>query len=197
VSCVFSHKKGSVATAKTLTYLSVFDQLPIIKRAFKPASARAGAGKRWTRGERGSALSESGPAFFLLFIFAIFPAIDLLSFALAYCACFSLNDLELREAAKAPASQAPGIVLAVQENWRSSPIGKVLATVDYPTIDVSYSDGPQNVHGVDKYITVATTIRVKPLLTIPFFPKVPGLGTDMTYIISSRRLLENANDANL
>jgi hypothetical protein len=146
---------------------------------------------------KGSALSEAGPAFFILFMFAIFPIIDFISFGVTYCACSNLNDLELREAARVPALQANATVAAVEESWRSSSMGKLAAVVSYPSVNVSYAAGPANANGEDKYISVATTFSVKPLLAIPIFAKVPGLGAEVTYTIVGRRLLENPSYAAL
>jgi hypothetical protein len=143
----------------------------------------------------GSALSEFGPAIFILFVFAVFPAIDLIFMGLAYCACVSLNTMELRAAAKVSASEAQPAALAMQEKWSASGLGNLLGLVNYPSINVSYQQGSATVYGADQYVSVTTSFYVRPLLTIPFFSGVPGLGAPITFSVSQRQLLEDPTNA--
>lgn len=151
--------------------------------------------QKYPRNQRGSALSEFGPALMLMLFFAVFPVLDMIFAGLAYCACVTLNDLELREAVKVPAADAMSTIGAVQENWRTSGLGGFAGLINYPEINISYIDGPTRAVGVDKYIAIATTVSVKPVLAIPFFANVPGLGTQITYTVSGKRLLESPSYA--
>jgi hypothetical protein len=130
-------------------------------------------------------------------MFAIFPALDLIFAGVAYCACLTLNDLELREVAKTPSDQAYGAAGEVQEKFRTSGIGNFAGLINYPNIEISYSTGAPTVRGSDKYVTVKTFVICKPLLAIPFFGKIPGLGAEVNYCVQGRRLLESPNYAPL
>ncbi len=140
--------------------------------------------------ERGASLAEFGPAFFLLFIFAVFPVLDIIGMGFGYVSSVSLNDLQLRQAAKIPKSQAQDpegpVCLAIPQNYVSSIAGGLASIVDLPVTEVSYDNDASNV-----YVTVTTHVTVKPFLTIPFFTVIPGLGAPATYTISSSRMLEN------
>ncbi len=152
---------------------------------------RAGGQRR--RGVRGSSLAEFAPALFILFFFALFPAIDLASVGVSYCACISLVDLQLREAAKVPRSQAidpnGAVQSSIPNSWRPTIMGGA-ANVDIPITQVEYNPGIGNV-----YVTVTTTFNIHPMLTVPFFPKVPGLGAPFVTTISKSRIMENPADA--
>jgi hypothetical protein len=134
-------------------------------------------------------LAEFAPALFILFFFALFPAIDLASVGFSYCACISLVDLQLREAAKIPRSQAidpnGSVQSTIVNSWRQSLMAGA-ANVDAPVAQVEYNSGIGNV-----YVTVTDTFNIHPMLTVPFFPKVPGLGAPFVTTISKSRILEN------
>lgn len=148
---------------------------------------------RLRRRRRGSALSEFGPALFFLFIFAIFPVLDMIVAGYNYCSCVSLNDLQLREAAKLPRSQAEcdsgPVKLAIPNQWKASIIGGFANTNGIPQTDVSYKAKKGCV-----MVTVSTTCVIQPFLTIPFFFGVPGLGVPLTTTIVNRRVLENPSN---
>lgn len=55
--------------------------------------------RKKTRFCQGSAITETGPAIFILFIMILFPLIDLMYMALAYSIVWYLNHLEVRELA--------------------------------------------------------------------------------------------------
>lgn len=142
------------------------------------------------RSGKGSAITEMGPALFILLIFAIFPVVNLIFMGMSYMSCVTLNDLQLREAAKTPKSQAELPTGPVQkgifDQWRQTAIGGISGVTDQPQTDISYSTGAGTI-----YVTVSTTVNIKPLLTIPFFPAVPGMGAPFTCNITHSRLLEN------
>jgi len=140
----------------------------------------------------GSALSGAGPGLFLLLVFAVFPVLDLIFLGISYYSCITLNDLQLREAVKVSKSEATApngvIAVAVPNQWRRTMIGGLARLAQDPLTNVSYSFGKGNV-----YVTVVTSVAIQPLLTIPFFPQVPGLGAPISCSISGTRVLENAN----
>jgi hypothetical protein len=138
----------------------------------------------------GSALSEFGPALFFLFIFAIFPVLDIIGLCFGYISCVTMNDLQLREACKVPKSMATNSAGLVQsgipQQYMSTLMGAFAGISQVPVTDVSYSVGQSAI-----YVNVSTTVTVRPFLTIPFFVKVPGLGEPASFTISNSRILEN------
>ena len=157
------------------------------RRPGRHGSTQAGAAAR--RRARGATLAEFAPALFIFFFFALFPAIDLAGVGFSYCNCISLVDLQLREAAKVPRSQAidptGGVQMAIPNSWRQT-IMAGAANVDPPVTQVEYNPGIGNI-----YVTVTTTFNIRPLLQVPFFPKIPGLGAPFVTTISKSRILEN------
>lgn len=145
---------------------------------------------RAKRNKRGSAMSEMAPALFLLLVVAVFPVLDLIFDGLGYCACVTLNNLQLREAVRVPKSQAIDPLGSVQKdipnNWRSSALGGLAPLMDDPQTAVSY-----NIVAGTAVLDLSTTVAVRPLLVIPFFPNVPGLSAPMVFTITSSRVLEN------
>jgi hypothetical protein len=145
---------------------------------------------RRSRNPRGSALSEFGPALFFLFIFAVFPVMDIIGLCFGYLSCASMNDLQLREAAKVPKSvatlQTGSVQQAIPQKYMATVMGAFSGLTDLPQTSVSYTPGQTAV-----YVQVSTTVTVRPFLTIPFFGMVPGLGEPATFTISNSRILEN------
>jgi len=157
--------------------------LPVTKRRQHRLSGR----------RRGSALSEAGPALFLLLMFAIFPVIDVIYFGVSYYSTVTLNDLQLREAsksAKSMAISATGDVMAgVPNRWSNSALGGLARLTNPPTTAVNYQISECAV-----YVSVTTTVSIEPLLKIPFMPGVPGLGAPVVVNVTRTKLLENPND---
>ncbi|MBX9691941.1 MAG: hypothetical protein K2Z81_06115 [Cyanobacteria bacterium] len=137
----------------------------------------------------GSSLAEFGPALFIALFFGVFVMVDLIGLGYGYCTVQSLNDLQLREAAKLPrklAEDPNGIVCkSVPEQWKDTVMGGVACIESFPETGVSYPEDSKV-----PMVTVATTVQVRPILTIPIFPKVPGLGAPVTFTITNCRILE-------
>jgi len=142
------------------------------------------------RSNSGSALSEMPPALFVLVFFAIFPVINLIGLAVVFASCLALNNVELREAARTPHTQLNTALSSIQNTWTSNGIGRLAGVSKTPSSEVSYSN-----IGSDVYVAVATTFSVKPVLTIPFFDRVPALGAPWSFTASGKRVLENPSYA--
>jgi hypothetical protein len=146
------------------------------------------------REPRGSTLAEFAPALFILFFFALFPTIDLIGVGLSYCACMSLNDLQLREATRIPQSLATkpdgDVMLNIPNNWRPTVLGGAAGVMEMPLTLVTYTPGKGAI-----FVSVATTFTIHPMLTIPFFPGVPCLGAPLVTTITHTRMLENPSFA--
>jgi hypothetical protein len=152
--------------------------------------------------ERGSALNEIGPALFILLIFIFFPCLDLLSMAAGYASCMYLNQLQAKEAAVDPASdakvQSGKVRKTVVDNWLQNGVGRFVKTTSYPNTTVSYHDGQTDptTKITDKIVTVTTTIECLPFLTIPFFFPIPGLSAPMSFTFSTNATMENPDLVN-
>jgi len=135
-------------------------------------------------------MSEFGPALFFIFIFAVFPVVDIIALSFGYMSCASLNDIQLREAAKIPKSVATSlkgpVLLTIPDKWMQTVLGGVSGLAEQPVTKVDYDASTGNM-----YVIVSTTVKVRPFLTIPFFYKVPGLGEPASFTVSNSRLLEN------
>lgn len=144
--------------------------------------------------QQGSALAEFGPALFFVLIFAFFPVLDIIGLGLGYMSAVSLNDLQLRQACKSPKSQATDpdgrVCLDIPKTYMTSIAGGLSSITELPVTDVAYEVDVPNI-----YVTVNTKVTVKPFLTIPFFPKVPGLGAPVTFNVTNSRMLENPSFA--
>lgn len=150
---------------------------------------------RYPRGRRrrGSALSEAGPALFLLCMFAIFPVIDLIYFGVSYYSVVTLNDLQLREASKSAKSIAVSpkgdVMYGIPTRWSSSALGGLARLTNPPLTAVNYK-----ISEVAVYVSVETKVSIEPLLKIPFLAQIPGMGAPVVINIARTKALENAND---
>ena len=143
------------------------------------------------RGQEGSALSEMAPGLFLLIFFGLFLVVDVIALGFNYCSCVALNDLQLREASKLPKSQATDpdgpVIKDIPIKWKNTAVGASSGVPAQPETKVDYRPGPGGV-----WVTVNTVATVNPLVTIPFFPGVPGLGAPATFRVIGQKLLENS-----
>src|SRR6185437_9350629 len=147
------------------------------------------------RSMRGSALTEMGPALFILLMMIFFPMLDLMGMAASYCSGMYLNMMQVKEAAVCQASDAQSnsgqVKKGVVDNWLQHGIGVFVKTTSYPggnNTKVVYTNGqldPQT-KIMDKFVTVTTTVTCQPFLTIPFWFPVPGLSAPMTFVYSAQ-----------
>jgi hypothetical protein len=151
------------------------------------------------RKQHGVTIAEVGPALFLLLIMGIFPMLDLIFAGSAYTACLLLNDLQLREAARLPASQVENALIYIAHDWQNTGIGAYAGVMGEPQSQYAYTVVPIPTgagRATETYIVVTTSVTLRPFLPIPFFNAVPALGAPVSYSISGRRLLEMAILAN-
>lgn len=145
------------------------------------------------RRRRGSALSEAGPAMFLLLMFALFPLIDVIYFGISYYSVMTLNDLQLREASKSAKSLAISpngeVIAGIPNKWASSALGGLAHLSTPPVTNVDYK-----LSEVAVYVTVSTNVSIEPLLKIPFLAKIPALGAPVEIKVARTKVLENPND---
>lgn len=161
--------------------------------------------QRKTRGARGGALAEFGPAFMIFMLLLFFPLFDYLGMALCYGSGAVLNFNCVREASLVRNStDAQGNstidqttmltrVKRVQDQWQAGGFGQFIKLDQAIATDVVPipHDKATNPNG-DDFVQVRQTLVVNPFLMIPFFPiSVPGINAPMTFRYSSQRMVEN------
>lgn len=144
--------------------------------------------RRSSRGQDGASISEMGPALFILIFCGLFVVVDLIGVGFNYMCCMTLNDLQLREAAKLPSQVADQDSGAVKHDipaqFRQTVLGGLSGLKQDPLTVVEYGSDQGN-----SFVTVSTTATVEPFLTIPIFPGVPGLGAPVKFTVSGTRLI--------
>jgi hypothetical protein len=149
-----------------------------------------------TRKANGSTMAETGPAIMILFMFLFFPLVNILAMSVAYGSCFTLNDVQCREAATLPKTQAEnagGIIKKqIVEQWKHTGLGAFVQSQGDPKTNLAYFAGAKDGNGSqDQYVEVTTTVTARPFVTVPFFFPVPGMSAPVTFTISNRRMVEN------
>lgn len=151
------------------------------------------------RNERGNAISEFGPAMWILIICIFLPMINLLSLAVSYGMCMVLNHNQVHEAALLKSQQAQlatgPVKKGIPDFWLNG-MGKLVKVQGYPRTSVSYRNELGGSGVSDKFVRVQTTINCSPLLTIPLpVVNVPGINGPMSFTLSSERPMENPDYA--
>jgi len=135
-------------------------------------------------------MSEMPPAMFLLFFFAVFPLVNLIFLGVIFASCISLNNAELREAARTPRSQLTTALAALQQDWQNNILGRMTGISNTPESNFYYTN-----IGEDAYVGVSTTFTLKPFLPVPFLNQIPALGKPWSFSVKSKRVLENPSYA--
>ncbi len=147
------------------------------------------------RVQRGSSMAELPGALIILLFVIFFPLINIIGLGIKYGGCATLNGIQLREAALVPRSQAIAAGGAVQkgipDQWLAGGIGKFVNPTVAPHTEITYRDGEKTDSGVDKLVTVKTTVSIPPFITVPFLPDVPGLSAPVQFTLEGERPMEN------
>ncbi len=163
-------------------------------------SANSIGNRHFGRATKGSAIAELGPALYIVLMGFFFPVLVMLSMVLCYGSLLVLNNLQVHEAALLPYQQVQDptgpIIKVIPGQWQANGLGIYCNLVSFPQTKVSYSLGATDINGIqDHLVTVVTTATIKPLVSVPFVPEVPGLSAPVTYTISTYRLVENQDYA--
>ncbi|MBX9670508.1 MAG: hypothetical protein K2X93_23100 [Candidatus Obscuribacterales bacterium] len=156
--------------------------------------------RKLARNEIGSQLAEFGPALLILFASVFFPLILLLGVALNYSAGYTLNNLQVREAAVSKRTEAESAVGNVRKNipdsWKVSGLGQFANLVSEPETAVSYKPGQKDDHDrQDMIVVVKTTIKPRPILpNMPFMSGIPGLTGESVFTYENEAVIENPDD---
>lgn len=146
---------------------------------------------------RGSAISETGPALFLLFIIIVFPMIDLLALAAGYVMSGIYHDHMTRELAlSAPPGVAPDPAIqsqatAIQKintEFQNSSFYNFLkmSPSDLSVSNIQYLPSPSN----PNIVQCTTRCLVRPFINIPWWDQVPGLNAPFPFTQTSQRAQE-------
>lgn len=152
---------------------------------------------RTGRKQRGSSITEFGPAVGLLLICFLFPLIDLLSMGVSYGCCMVLNNIQVHEASLTDWHKQPSADTAIKTNvmqqWKNSGFGHFVKMSGDPVTLIGWRNGVKDENGIqDKIVAVKTTVTCNPFLSIPVpVVNVPGLNGPMTFTISSEHPMEN------
>ena len=166
------------------------------------------------RSSAGQIMAEMGPALFLVLVLTFLPALDLFWLLGAYGSVSFLNTRQLEIVRKNlyitssdGENAIPGnLKTAVDRgntestNFTSLPLGRMfqlsvqpLTTSDIPITPVAGSQwtSGNTVEGATFVVSVTTRAKCAPLLCVPFFDKVPGLGAPFDLSITRSDNVEN------
>jgi hypothetical protein len=141
--------------------------------------------------QKGNSIAEFGPALGILLLAFFFPLLDLVMFGFAYSQCLTLNSLQAQRAAELARAQArdPGgtVIQGLPNAWQRTGMGSFVGLTAPPLTAITYATAV----GSDQYVIVTTTFSVRPFLTIPLIPGVPGLSAPATFTVSTQRVVED------
>jgi hypothetical protein len=144
--------------------------------------------QKFKRRTNGTAITETGPALFLLFIVILFPLIDPLYMGVAFAIVWYLNHLEVRELSVRVPTETVTALTNVDQLFTStgfgSFIGLTMPRISHPL------PGSATYSGTPTTVTCMTVATVDPFLTIPFFTGIPGMNEACTFQVTSTRLQE-------
>ena len=148
---------------------------------------------------------EAPGALLILFLFILFPLLNLVALGLKYSCSYYLHQVQLREAALLPASLANSAAGAVKrglpQQWKNSGLGSFVDMVqELPETAIRYEKGEVAANGVhERVVVLSSRFQLRPFLSVatPGLPELPGLNQPFTYSFESKRLLENPANAEL
>jgi hypothetical protein len=139
-----------------------------------------------SRNTEGSAIAETAPALFLLFLVILFPLIDLLYMGLAFGLVWYLNHLEVRELAVRIPAESTQVLTDIDTLYTSTGFGKFIGL----TVPRIQHPGGATYGGNPLTVTCTTVATINPFLNIPFVIPVSGLNQPATFTVTSSRLQE-------
>lgn len=168
------------------------------------------------RNKKGS-IAELGPVLFIFFILIMFPLLDLSAMGISYVTAQILNWDLVRELSLVPEQASNRLDSSSHEDrlkqmaearieyWRNSGWGKFCginsaeqapplpgtALYSKNGINCTYSIRNLSV-GTGRYLTVTTSMRVKPFISIPLMDSIPGIGASMPFSFSGEKLIEES-----
>jgi len=137
------------------------------------------------RQKGGSAITETAPAIFILFIMILFPLIDLMYMGFAYSIIWYLNHLEVRELAVRVPTETAAALNEIDTQFLGVGMAKFVgltpAQVQHPSTVRA---------GTPETVTHTTRATVQPFLSLPFIMPVAGINQPVIFTVTSNRLQE-------
>lgn len=151
---------------------------------------------RITRRQRGSAITETGPALLFFFLLVFFPLLDVLYMGCGFGFAWLLHNEELREVSVSKPALATTALAKADTDFFTNARG--MASFLKLTSESSVQhDAPIFLPDAAKptEVTLTTRVQIKPWLYIQVVPNVPGLSTDVPLTFtSSKPQEENGSD---
>ncbi|MBX9666824.1 MAG: hypothetical protein K2X93_04360 [Candidatus Obscuribacterales bacterium] len=142
--------------------------------------------RRFRRNSQGSAITETGPALFLLLIIILFPLLDLMYMGLAFGIVWYLNHLEVRELALRVPSESTQVLTDIDRLFVNQGLGRF---VGMTTGSITHPGGARRA-GAPVMVTCQTNVTVLPFMSIPFLIPVSGINQPVNFVVTSTRLQE-------
>lgn len=167
--------------------------------------------------KKNGSIAELGPALFIFFILIMFPLLDLSAIGVSYITAQILNWDLVRELSLVPEEASNRLDSSSHEErlqqmadarieyWRNTGWGKFCGvdnaesapplpgTSLYNKNGINCTYGIRNLAvGSGRYLSVTTSLRVKPLISIPLMTNIPGLGASIPFSFSSEKLIEES-----
>lgn len=144
------------------------------------------------RNRKGSALSEFGPALWILLFCLFFPMVNLLGLSISYGVCTVLNSNQVHEASLLHYSAAIRTVgpikKGIPDQWLNG-MGQFANLSRFPRTKLRYLSSSESVG-------VRTEFSCNPFLPVPIpVAKVPGINAPMNFTIYSERPMENPDNS--
>ena len=160
--------------------------------------------KNVRRKPEGSAITEMGPALFILLILIFFPMMNLIQIGAAYALANTYHQYISREIAFKRPELSSAAISKVNTEVDANSLFQFVRIVGRTVDSVQFldkngavvsglpaagdtSDAARATRNSIAQVRVQTTMTVSPYITIPFFASIPGLGAPVPFRVSSDR----------
>lgn len=143
------------------------------------------------RTSRGQAITETGPALFVLLVMVFFPLLDLLAMGLQFCCGWYLNHEATHELSVSKFPDWNTALLQVKTKFDATGIPKFAHMTNGQHVYTNVQPDPTG--AVPAQVNCQTSITCKPFLYIPMFFPVAGVNQDMTISFTTVATWETFN----
>lgn len=146
------------------------------------------------RRKTGSQLAEFGPALAIFVLLIVFPLINFAYIGCAYGSSWFLNHTLVRELAMTNPKDTKAVTDAqdrVGQSWAKTGLASIIGiTPSNYNEKVTNKDLTYTPAVNPNFVRLTSDVKVRPLLTMPAFASVPGLGTDVIFSFTEEQPLE-------
>lgn len=150
------------------------------------------------RKRSGAAISETGPALFILLIMVFFPMINILQIGAGYAIAQTYHDYTIREIACRDPSNAQDAIDKVRDEFGSSALFDFLKVRNFGLVGnpqfLGVDGAPMGIPPAGDparrniaRVRISTRVEVSPFITVPFIPAVPGLSAPFPFLETTDR----------